>query len=259
MTSALIKYSAVTTKARAMYGKCLPPSDWEKLAACNTLRGVYDLTARCPAWTAVGEDPRCAADAALFAAALDGQLHRDCKALCLYLSKADRETLTRYLKGPFDGGMTPEEVRSWWRDGGVKNAGLRRAAGAEADALNLVYVLRLRRFPGSAQEADALLIPIRDRLTPELVRRLLSAKDDRAVLDILSRTPWSAAFTSLEPGALERQYETYMADFCRRVLQSARPGLTVAQAFLLLKDKERGRLVRASGAAARGFEARLVL
>lgn len=258
MINELIKYSSVTAKARAMFGKMLSDGDWSRLLGAETLRDVWDVLRRSGAWKLTGEDARCAGDPDLLVAALTRQVETDCDHLCLYLKKPDQELLRFFLKRP-DGGMTPEEARRWWSEGGAKNAGLRRIAGAEADALNLVYILRLRRFPGSLQDSEALLIPVRDKLTPELIRRLLRAREDREALELLRDTPWGSAFTSLAPGDLERQYSVYMAAFCRRVLAAATPGLTAAQAFLTLKDMERQRLARLAQAAARGIDPGLVV
>ncbi len=258
MINELIQYSAVTVKARAMYGKMLSDEDWSELMSSEDLHDVWEILHRSDGWKIPGEEPRCATDEAVFTDALNRQLEKDCQNLCLYLKKKDKETLSFFLKRP-DGSMTPEEARQWWREGGAKNAGLRRIAGAEADALNLVYILRLRRFPGSISNSEAYLIPVRDKLSEELVQRLLRAQEDKDALEVLKGTPWEGAFRSLAPGDLERQYSLYMAAFCRRVLITSTPGLTSAQAFLTLKDMERQRLTRLVQAAARGIDPDLVV
>ena len=189
-------------------------------------------------------------------AALSRQLQEDVRRLCLYLDKKDAETLRFYLRRP--GHMSPEEARRWWHDGGVQSAGLRRIAGAEADALNLVYILRLRTFPASVDRAEELLIPVRDKLTPDLVQRILRADSDKRVLELLRGTPWSSSFQSLAPGDLEKQYSAYMAAFCQRVLNGARPGLVAGQAFLTLKEMDRQRLTRLVSAVSKGIDPNLV-
>ncbi len=252
MINEYIRYSAVTTKARAMYGKMLTPADWEALKSAGDLRAVWEILSRCGAWSKVGEDPRCAGDAEAMERALLRQVEWDTKELCLYLKSAKQEILRFYLRYP--GGMTHEEEKRWWSGGGAEKAGLRHIAGAEADALNIVYILRLRGFPASAAKADELLIDVREKLTPELSRRLLRAKDDKEVLDILAKTPWKGMITSLAPGELEKQYSVYMEAFCHRVLAEARPGLTAVQAFITLKEMERQRLARLVSAVARGID-----
>lgn len=255
MSNGLIKYSAVTAKVRAMHGKNLTAAQWEKLGQAKSLRAVWDVLRACPAWAEVGEDARCALDGDALIHALSRQLERDCKNLCRYLDKGDGESLRafcRYQSGRQT--MTPEQYQRWWRDGGGKFAGSRAVVGAEADALNLVYILRLRRFPGSVDRAEELLIPIRDGLNDRLIRQLLHAGDDEAALAILRKTRWGGAFTSLAPGDLEKEYQMYMERFCRHIIASAPAGLAVVQAYLPLKDMERRRLTRLAGAVSRGLD-----
>ena len=256
MINDLIKYSSATVKARAMYGKRLTEDDWSQLMAVSSLRAAWDILRHSGAWSAVGEDPRCAEELETMTAALSRQLQEDVRRLCLYLDKKDAETLRFYLRRP--GHMSPEEARRWWHDGGVQSAGLRRIAGAEADALNLVYILRLRTFPASVDRAEELLIPVRDKLTPDLVQRILRADSDKRVLELLRGTPWSSSFQSLAPGDLEKQYSAYMAAFCQRVLNGARPGLVAGQAFLTLKEMDRQRLTRLVSAVSKGIDPNLV-
>lgn len=256
MIKEYIRYGSVTTKARAMFSRMLTESDWDALKSAENLRQVWELLKASGAWRQA-EDIRCAEDGGTLKNALRGQLELDVKHLCLYLKAADQETLRFYLRRPE--GLTPEEAKRWWSDGRAGKAGLRRIAGAEADALNIVYILRLRAFPASAAGADELLLDVRDKLTPELTRKLLRAPDDRTALQILEKTPWGSVFTSLAPGELEKQYVVYMEAFCRRVLAGGRPGLTAVQAFVTLKDLERQRLNRLIAAVEQGIDPALVV
>lgn len=251
----LIKYSAVTAKARAMYGKRLTEEDWAAMSGARSLRALWETLRRSGAWTEA-HAPACAGSAAALLAAVERQTRLDCDRLCLYLSERDAQILRFFLQSP--DGMAPEDAGRWWRGGGARHAGLRRIAGAEIDALNLVYILRLRHFPASVKDADALLIPVRDKLKPELTAALLRAPDDAAVLALLKNTPWGSVFTSLAPGMLEKQYDAYLSAFCRRVLASARPGLVPAQAFMTLKGMERARLLRYAAAIERGIDPQVV-
>ena len=257
MISDIIKYSSVTTKARAMYGKRLSEDDWKQLRAAGSLRAVWDILRQNGGWTQVGQDPRCAEDLDAMLEALSRQVKLDVDHLCMFLNGEDSELLRFYLRRP--NSMTPEEAKRWWHDGGAKTAGLRVIAGAEADALNLVYLLRLRGFPGTADRAEELLIPVRDKLTPELSRKILQEPSDRRVLEILKDTPWGGTIRSLAPGDLEKQYGAYMIAFCQRALAGARPGLVAAQSFLSLKEMERQRLVRLVTAVSKGIDPNLVV
>ena len=253
MIDSVIRYSAVTAKARAMYAKCFRDEDWAQLQDFSSLREMWEFLAASGAWPDAAQIPAAAQDPQKLTEALSDQLKTDCDKLCLYLNKKDAATLRFFLRDPSDGTMTPEEQSAWWHEGGARNAGLRRIAGAEADALNIMYILRLRRFPRSRERAKELLIPIRYKLDPAFAQRLLYAEDDATVRKMLEGSIWRDVFRSFEPGDLEKQHDAYMMAFCRRVLASARPGLVTAQAYMMLKNMERIRLVRAVGAIARGL------
>lgn len=257
MIKSIIHYGAAATKARAMYGKLLTAAQWEALLGAEDMRSVWEILRKCPGWDSVGQaDPAPEA----MAAALNDRLTDDCRRLGCFLSDGERKALMVFLRyQQQEGGLTPEEYQQWWAQLGKEGHGLRRIVGAEADALNLVYVLRLRRFPRSVPRAKEHLIPIRYQLKDDLIHRLLSAPTDEAVLEILSHTRWGGAFRSLAAGELEKQYQQYMEDFCRRILNSADAGFGVVQAFLPLKDMERRRLLRLIGARAHGLDPRTVV
>lgn len=257
MISELIRYSAVSAKTRAMYGKLLTPAQWESLLAAENLEELRERLKRSPAWDSVGDVP---AESAAMCRALTLRLESDCHRLGCFLPSEDKalfETFLRYQKQAEP--MTPEEYQRWWSSAGKRSESLCRIAGAEADALNLVYLLRLRQFPKSLPAAKKYLIPIHRDLKPALIDRLLKAPDDRAVLAILEETRWGATFRSLAPGELENQYQQYMTDFCRHILRSANASFAVVQAFLPLKDMERRRLMSLVGAVARGKDPRAVI
>lgn len=252
-----MKYSAVTAKVRAMYGKLLTASQWESLQGAESLRAVRDVLRRCPGWSFAGEEPP---EAAAMGAALSRQLWDDCHRLGLFLGEKDREEFRLFCRHQLaETPMTPEEYQRWWSSSIGKNDGLRRIVGAEIDAMNLVYILRLRRFPMSARRAKEYLIPVRHELKEPLIDRLLQTSDDRAVPELLESTRWGGVFKSLAPGDLEKQYQHYMERFCRRILNSSDAGFTVVQAFLPLKDMERRKLLRLIGAVDNGVDPHIVV
>ena len=257
MIKDLMKYSAVTAKVRAMYGKLLTDAQWESLQGAESLRGVWDILRRCPGWSFTGDVPP---EADAMTDALSRQLSDDCHRLGLFLGDKDREVFRLFCRHQLaETPMTPEEYQRWWSSVIRKNESLRRIVGAEVDAMNLVYILRLRRFPKSARRAKEYLIPIRHELREGIVDRLLQVSDDRTVLEILAPTRWGGVFRSLAPGDLEKQYQHYMELFCRRMLTSSTAGFAVVQAFLPLKDMERRKLMRLIGAVDHGVPPHIVV
>ncbi len=255
--SDLIKYSAVTVKTRAMYGKLLTVAQWESLRGAESLQGVWELLRRCPGWARVGE---VSPERRPMEEALSAQIADDCKRLSLFLGTGDRKAFILFCRHQLaETPMTPEEYQRWWTSGLGRNRELRRVVGTEIDAMNLVYLLRLRRFPASAPKAKEYLIPIHYELKERMIDRLLQAPDDRTVLELLEKTRWGAVFQSLAPGELEKQYQHYMEQFCRRMLTSSTKGFEVVQAFLPLKDMERRKLLRLMGAVQGGVDPYIVV
>jgi vacuolar-type H+-ATPase subunit C/Vma6 len=258
--SGMIQYSAVTTKVRAMQGKGLTAAQWQRLGQTRSLQGLWDILSKCPGWAAVGEQPRGAQSLESLTQSLLEQLDRDGKNLCHYLNREDSQRIGQFLKRRQAGAdMTPEDYQKLWSQKELEVSGGKAVAGAEADAMNLVYILRLRRFPASAAKAKSLLIPVKKNLSSGLIDKLLAAKDDQAVLSLLQATRWGDVFTSLAPGDLEKEYRAYMEQFCRHIITSAGPGLAQVQAFLTLKDLERQRLTRLAAAVQRGLDPSLVI
>ncbi len=253
-----ITYGAAAAKIRGMHGKRLTAAQWDRLVTAASLRAVWDVLRECPAWQAVGEIPQPAVTGERLRQALMEQLRRDCHGLRLFLPQKDHEQLAFFLRHA-EHGMSLEEYQRWWASLSKSNAALRRLAGAEADALNLVYILRLRRFPASVEQAGLALIPVRDKLKPELVESLLRAKTDEDAIALLAPTPWGKSFGSMAPGALEREYEAYMRSFCVHIMASADPGMGPVLAFLTLKEEELGKLQRLIGAVEQGVDPRAVL
>lgn len=257
MIKSIIHYGGAATKARAMYGKLLTPAQWENLLAAGDLRMVWDILRKCPAWDNIAQVP---AEAAAMSAALLDRLNDDCRRLSYFLDEEDQATLRTFLHyQKMERPMSPEEYQRWWSEASHRGEGLRRIVGAESDALNLVYVLRLRRFPRSAPKAKEYLIPIRYELRDDLIDRLLRAPTDEAALQILEKTRWGGVFRSLAPGALEKQYQQYMEEFCRHILNAADAGMSVVQALLPIKDMERRKLLRLISAVAHGLDPRSVV
>lgn len=110
--------------------------------------------------------------------------------------------------------------------------------------LNLVYILRLRRFPASLPQARTRLIPVRMELKPRLVDSLLAAKDDEAVLARLRGTAWETVLRDLSPAALDESYERYMERFCKKLVTGGEPSAAVPMAYMMLSELERLRLTR---------------
>lgn len=112
-----------------------------------------------------------------------------------------------------------------------------------ADMLNISYLLRLRRFKTPLEKARAMLVPIGGSLDAETQEAILTAPDEEAAL---------ARIRAARPGHLCRLPEELEPDkfvrasenmYFRKVIHGE-PSLSVAYAFLVLKENESDMLRR---------------
>ncbi|MEG1490758.1 MAG: V-type ATPase subunit [Oscillospiraceae bacterium] len=137
---------------------------------------------------------------------------------------------------------------------------LAEALGAEADLLNIVSILRLQHyFPGSLVKADELLIPISDRLKPELQKQLQHASSEAEALELLRKSPCGKYFTENNPLNLESLYNGAMEAFCRKLMKTPEPSLCIPQAYLTLKELECKKLIRIIEAVNYGLDPKTAL
>ena len=128
---------------------------------------------------------------------------------------------------------------------GIGRANLAAGVGLEADIINIVSIIRLRRyFPGSFDRALELLLPIGHRLPPALRRALVEAPSEEAMFAVLRPTRWGRYFDELGDRPVDYVFEKAMEDFSTRLLHSANPSICVPQAYLTLRGIEIKRLVR---------------
>lgn len=110
---------------------------------------------------------------------------------------------------------------------------------AQAQLYNLSIAYRLKRtFGASPQEIRQLMLPGEGRLSRQLMRRMIDAPDDAAMLDVLSHSCYAPFFdrenfTSIEFGVNSIRYR-----LSKRHLTFSQHPATVFVAFLTLREQE---------------------
>ena len=140
---------------------------------------------------------------------------------------------------------------------GQSTAGIKKMKellGHEADLLNIVHAMRLRRFSKNVNG----LIPISHRLKPEITAAIAAAANEDEVESILTASGWIKHFSD-GVKAPEKQYRRQMEAFCRRLLKSAEPNFCFVQAYLTLKELERDKLISIVQAIDYGIDPTTVL
>lgn len=240
-------YSAAVAKARAMYAQRLTEGDWAQLESLGSVRRIGEYLHQSKAWSSAAVTD----DAQALCGSLSDELQNRYRRLCLYLRhERDREYMAFFLRRKthalaYDNDDY-EKLRACVEKNyrGLSRLALKKLLGAEADMLNLVYILRLRRFPGSLPQAQTRLIPVRMELSKKLIGALLAAPDDEAVLRALRGTAWENVLRDLSPAALDSAYERYMESFCQKLVTGGDPSAAVPMAYMMLSELARLRLTR---------------
>lgn len=136
--------------------------------------------------------------------------------------------LGEYLENVYDGSAKKELIES---------------IGLRADMLNISYILRLRRFNTSVDEAMRQMLPLHGTIGPEAQRRILKAKSDDEAIAAIRHTrggKWIHNAANMPPEELVREAKR---SYYREVMHGT-PNLAVVDAFLRLKEDEADTLKR---------------
>jgi len=143
--------------------------------------------------------------------------------------------------------------------GGLGKKALVESIGMQADLLNIVYLLRLRRLLGPSRRIPELLIPVRYKLTDDFILELAGAPSDSEAMAVLNKSRWKSYFESFEALGIERYYERAVEEFCRKLISSSAPSLCIPHAYLTLKEIECHKLIRLIEAIRYGIDPQSVI
>lgn len=246
MIKQLGQYGAVCAKVRGMYGKRLTVEDWERLYACADVEQATDFLDRSPGWGPLSGDAKHGnVKQALHKRVLSEYEHLE----HFVQNGADKKYMGYFLgvKEHTQAMGSPGYREAWAylvRDyKGLSAVALRELLGAEADMLNVTYLLRLRQFPALREKGGNYLIPVHLQLTPQLARKVLDAPDENAVKAALHGTRMAAVVAS-GTETPEACYRMVLETMCRKLVTGAAPSLAVPAAYLTLKDLECRKLSR---------------
>ncbi|MCL2084854.1 MAG: V-type ATPase subunit [Oscillospiraceae bacterium] len=122
---------------------------------------------------------------------------------------------------------------------GERRRALRDAVGFEVDMVNIMTIFRIRRhFPKMEDDMAGYLLPVSYKLKPSVVKRMMAASDEAAMLDVLRGAGYARIFTGELLDEVEGYYYTGMIDFYRRRLRDGRPYVVTPLAYLFLKQLE---------------------
>lgn len=116
---------------------------------------------------------------------------------------------------------------------------LKRSIGMQIDLLNIVRVIRLRKFyksPGA--DIKKYLIPVYSGIKPEFLNRLFAAESDEQQRSLLLSSPYKRVFSENDFPHVEDYYYRQLYDFNRHHISSGSPSVYTPIAYLTLKEIE---------------------
>lgn len=127
-------------------------------------------------------------------------------------------------------------------DGDLRKT-LQRSIGSQVDMLNIMHILRLKRFFPEEDNFLTVLFPFNYKVTPEQIRAMCAADGPQGVLAVVAETPYAGTFRDADMNDLERLYAETLFRLSRRQLMMGKPSIYSAVAFLNLRELEMKELV----------------
>lgn len=122
-------------------------------------------------------------------------------------------------------------------DGPVRRV-LEASVGIQVDMLNIMHVLRLKRYFPEEDNYLPVLLPFHHKLRPEQLRAMCAAPDADAVMELVEATPYADTFRGAKPQELHNLYSAALYKFSRRQLVMGKPSIYSAIAYMNLREIE---------------------
>ena len=120
---------------------------------------------------------------------------------------------------------------------------LQQGLGMRVDMLNIMHILRLKRYFPEEDNYLTFLFPYYCKLKPDQVRAMCAASGPEGVLALLADTPYDQVFRRCDMQTLELRYHQELLRLSRRQLLLGAPSIYSAVALLNLREMEVRELV----------------
>lgn len=115
--------------------------------------------------------------------------------------------------------------------------------GTQVDLLNIIHILRLKRYFPDLTTRLPYLFPFHCHMTPAQLSALAAAPSLEAAFGLLGQTRYAQAFQEVEVSEVEDYYRQAMYRLHRRQVLTGPPSVCTAAAYLHLKEAEVSALI----------------
>lgn len=120
-----------------------------------------------------------------------------------------------------------------------------RTLSTQADLLNIIHILRLKRYFPEERDHLPYLLPFHYRMKPAQLNQLFAAPTLDMAFSLLGETRYAQDFQDVEVSEVEDYYRQAMYRLYRRQLVTGEPCVCTAIAYLHVKDAETACLINA--------------
>lgn len=129
-------------------------------------------------------------------------------------------------------------------DGDVRRT-MEKSVGVQVDMLNIMHILRLKRYFPQEDNYLPVLQPFHYRVKPEQIHAMCTAPTAEGVLELVEATPYASVFRDVRMEELNHAYHAALYKFSRRQLMMGKPSIYSAVAYMNLRELELGAVVSA--------------
>lgn len=133
-------------------------------------------------------------------------------------------------------------------DGEVRRI-LEKSVGSQVDMLNLMHILRMKRYFPQEDNYLPVLLPYHYKLKPQMIHAMCAAPSAQAVLELSEQTPYGSVFGRESGEALNDLYTATLYRTSRHQLMMGKPSIYSAVALMNLREIELKAVVSAVEAA----------
>lgn len=133
-------------------------------------------------------------------------------------------------------------------DGDVRRI-LEKSVGSQVDMLNLMHILRMKRYFPQEDNYLPVLLPYHYKLKPQMIHAMCAAPNAEGVLELAQETPYGRIFDRECGEDLNHLYTATIYRTSRRQLMMGKPSIYSAVALMNLREIELKAVVSAVEAA----------
>ena len=133
-------------------------------------------------------------------------------------------------------------------DGDVRRI-LEKSVGSQVDMLNLMHILRMKRYFPQEDNYLPVLLPYHYKLKPQMIHAMCAAPNAEAVLELAEQTPYGSVFHKESGEDLNHLYTANLYRTSRHQLMMGKPSIYSAVALINLREIELKAVVSAVEAA----------